>query len=467
MNNEKNFYDILRSKFNDKEHPFDEANWKSMRKMIDDSRADKKRTMWIAASLFFLLFAVGTFAIIEWKTGNGKQNSLANQGVPANNSSESNAGNGKSAANASTSAENSNSKTTNNTISINSATNNNNQTASLNNSSTGTNQTPSNGNNTVASVTPTQHKKSGKAHKHIYPSGGQVVGGSFDTHLTANQLAALNGNKEYKIPQGSSNGITDNLSTRKYEDTLQVKPNAPTPITKAPTAAATKAHIADSIASEKLPLRFSDEPRIFNGEKQMISIDAGGSYSGGWNYGGIVQGSGFNYLVGVGYTRYLKSKLFLKTGLQFNIFGHMNTFSYNYQTALSSHIVNDSVVTTQRLYYLTIPLHVEWFYHGNWSVSLGGTVSYLFGSTGSAISYQQIDNNPPVNIHNYSQNIQLNGYSKITSSVYCMFGYSFNRHFSLRGGMYFDVIPLENKSFFGENVSAVDKGFKAIFSYTL
>src|SRR5580698_2780017 len=89
MNNENNFYDILRSKFNDKEQPFDEANWKSMRAMIDKSREKKRRAFWLASSAAFLLLAAGTFGIIEWKAnGTGKSTIVSSRNSSVNNSSQ-------------------------------------------------------------------------------------------------------------------------------------------------------------------------------------------------------------------------------------------------------------------------------------------------------------------------------------------------------------------------------------------
>jgi hypothetical protein len=458
MNNEKNFYDIVRSKFNEKEEPFDEANWKSMRKMIDDSRADKKRTMWIAASLLFLLLASGTFALIEWKTGGGKQNSVTasvqNNGV--NNSSSPSTGISKQNNTSNATVENSNSKIASN----------NSQASNLNNQPIVTNQTPSNGNAAIASIAPTQHQKKIKGHRHRLQTSSNSD--------SANEIAAMNKTlndieRDTKIENVISS--TDNLQPTQQpltkEQTKTSNPATTTKTTTAATAAAIKAHIADSIASEKLPLRFSGEPRIFNGEKQMISIEAGCSFSFGWKNGNSTQGLGFNYLFGVGYMHYLTAKWFLKTGIQFSDLGNMSSYSYNYQTALSSHVVNDSVITTKRLYYMSIPLQFEHFsaYDGRYSLGIGGTISYLLSSTGSASTYQIIDNNPPANIVNYSQNIQLNGYNKLTASIYGFYRYMFTRHWSAYGVLSF-MTPAENKSFFGQSQYLENTSVKVILSYT-
>ncbi len=463
MNNEKDFYDILRSKFNEKEEPFDEANWKSMRKMIDASRAKDKRTLFIAASLCLLLLAGGTFALLEMKgvpgseAGKGKISVTSSQNLPGKNSGQTSTVN--------------NNQPVNSTNAIAASANANtpsNASNELNNQETSAKNTKASGVNTVAVLSPAKNKRIIKHHA----KSAQSLTGKF----------ALNNNNNETAISNELNAIEKDT---KVENVISMKEGTPntapasigqvttsSSITKAKSPANTTVHKADSaIIGPSEPLRFSDEPRIFNGKKQMISMDAGGFYSGGWQATPTTtQGKGFNYVFGVGYTRYLKSKIFLKTGLQFSDFGNMSSYTYNYQTTLhqSPNIVGDSVITTKRLYYLTIPLQVEYFYYKKWSLNVGATFSYLFTTTASATAYQQVDNNPPINIHTYSQNIQLQGYNKFNSTIFALDRYTFNRHFSVYGGIYFGLTPIENKSFFGETISAEDKaGFKLLLSYTL
>src|ERR1700677_4664362 len=90
MKNETNFYDIIGSKFNERETPYDDANWKQMRAMIDASRAARKRALWlVAASVGLLLCAGGGIALYTMNNNSGKTNSIANNASSVNNNAKS------------------------------------------------------------------------------------------------------------------------------------------------------------------------------------------------------------------------------------------------------------------------------------------------------------------------------------------------------------------------------------------
>ncbi len=447
-----NFNDILRSKFSEKEHPFDERNWKAMRTMIDESRAKKKRTLFILGSLALLLCAIGTAGILEWKSTIGNANVVSNS-VKSNTASPSAATNSATAATTTR-------QTINSTPSIST---NNLLSNSSNNSVASANKTQAT--KAVSVAANSQPLKNAGNKKHKTKSGNSAIGASDKEIADLNKTIA---DVENNTAEKNVISVKESSEAPLTQAKLPVNSTPPvTPKVPAPPVAKVNTKAPDTASS--LPQRFSDEPRIYNGKKQMISIDAGTYYSGGWSPSiNITQGSGFNYVVGVGYTRYLSKKWFLKTGIQFSDFGHMGSYTYNYQhsSVQNPNLINDSAITTKRLYYLSIPVQFEKFVGHKSSLGLGGSVSFLLSSTASATTYQQLDNNPPANYQNYSQNIHLNGYNTLTASAYGLYRYTFNRHFSTYLMIYF-MTPVDNKSFFGENLYFYNTGAKLLVSYTL
>ncbi len=453
MSNDNNFNDIIKSKFSPEhsgEHSFDEANWKSMRTMIDASRAKKKRTLFLLGSLALLLCAIGTAGIYEWKSGeakstNGSKTTTANTVSPTINTST---------------------NSTTRAINPSPAISSNNSTANVTNGApVATNQSPANVNVAVAAVNNSSSQKADKNKKHRTKAANQTIAGN-NAQIAADQKKFADIERDTKV----ENVISMKESSDAPLTQAQLPINSTPPIVpKTPPPPVAKANTKAPDTATGLPQRFSDEPRIYNGKKQMISIDAGVSYNGGWSpSANIIQGAGFNYVVGVGYAHYLKSKIFIKTGIQFSDLGHLSSYSYNYQSssAQNPNLINDSVITTKRLYYLSIPIQFEKFIGHKSSLGLGGSVSYLLTSTASSTTYQQLDNNPPVNYQSYSQNIHLNGYNTFTASAYILYRYTFTRHFSAYVMGYF-LTPVENKTFFGENLYLYSKGIKFLLSYTL
>jgi hypothetical protein len=81
MSEPKNFYEILRSKFIDRDIPANDEDWRSMRKMIDDSRKRNKRVMWTSLSLLLLLLGLGSYFFVFDSNSNKTNTVITNQNV--------------------------------------------------------------------------------------------------------------------------------------------------------------------------------------------------------------------------------------------------------------------------------------------------------------------------------------------------------------------------------------------------
>ncbi|HTB32539.1 MAG TPA: hypothetical protein VK808_10960 [Bacteroidia bacterium] len=459
MKNEKDFYEILRTKFSDNEHPFDEGNWKSMRTMIDKSRADKKRAIWLLTSLVFLLAAGGVFGLLEMNTKGLKSTDTTTLSA-ANNSQKSSNTNAKS----------------NTTISSANTENTNVSTASNNHADVVNNTTPvttdakatsANVNSSaMVAANNSQNLKKNKSGKHRAKSGSDQT--------SANSLAASINDELNQIEHDTKveNVISSEDSPLNISSNQKPASNPATlPAAKAPVPApkmVAKAPDTSKGGNIAIPSRFSDEPRVFAGMRNIFSFDIGTEYSGGWQSGTLVQGKGFNFVLGLGYSHYIGKQWFIKTGLQGSTFGNMSTFTYNYQQVSyqgGHYIANDSVIITKRLYFLRVPLQFEKYIGHKSSIGFGGAVWYLLGSSGSATTYQQIDNNPPYNAKTYSQNIELPGYTKLNFSAHALYRYTFSHKLSISGMFYWELTNMENNTFFGFNDIEKTKGIQILASY--
>lgn len=452
MNNEENFYDILRSKFKESEAPFDEENWKSMRQMIDASRAAKKRALWLVASLSLLLCAGGAGTLYHWGYESAKSNTVA---VVSNN--------GKAIMPSAISGQLNNSANPAGTSNSSAIINNSNQAAAPGSAVAAQNQPLANVNITMAAVA-SSYKKSDKNSRHIAASGSPIAVNNTVSSANNGQNSSIQNSRSSMPASGKQVSINQAATSAK------LSPASNSSVLKATAAVAqTHAHKADSAAAiASLPQRFSDEPRIFGGKTNLFSIEAGGEYSGGWQIGSAIQGQGFNPFIGVGYEHYMGSRIFLKAGLQFLDFGHMSPITYNYQHSVGN-VIYDSVITTRRLYFIRIPIQAEYFIgrKRRSSVGIGGSVWFLMGNSGFATTYQQVDNNPPENIIQYSQNTPLDGYSKVNVSAHILYRYMLSKKFSVYGIMYFEMTSMMENSFFGDNIIERTKGVQFTLSYNL
>src|SRR6185312_843590 len=359
MKTEENFYDIIGSKFNDQQAPFDEQNWQSMRKMIDDSRSEKRRTMWLLVAACLLLFSGATFGIYEWSnnTGAAQHNNAGNITKNAHSSSALTGANKQTANIVSTNATTTNktiNESSNTPISSNGGTSLQNQSNVNVAANSGEN---SNKINEKKYIIKSHNKKNTLANSSSEP----VTSIAENANSGDNRVTGMNEQNNLSSTKGAASTVSGNVTMP--SNSISVKTTG--------SLAKVNSHKADSMAAANtLPQRFSDEPRIFQGKANIFSVEVGGEYSGGWEIGSVDQGKGFNVNGGVGYAHYLGSRLFLKTGLLFSTFNNMNPLTYNYQHNVGN-VIYDSVITTKRLYFLKIPIQLEYFVGRNKRSSVG------------------------------------------------------------------------------------------------
>jgi hypothetical protein len=431
MKENNNMNEIIRSKFEGQQHPFEEENWNAMRTIIDQSRKRKQRLLWLVASSVALLFIAGaSWGVYAW---NHESNTVKNRAAVNTLSAPISAKTPQSGSTVSTH----NSATGPGTASI---------VSPLSNTSNAAVKIPYEQKNRQENH-PDKNRISGKTASY----GKQ--GNHFLEKLEADRQVATG---EDNISMGTSEAPRAKVS----EPANSMAPSA----TKAPAPPVAKivTKAPDTVPSQ--PQRFSDEPRVFMGKTHIISLEAGTEYAGGWQLGSVVQGKGFNFIGGIGYTHYLGHKLFLKTGMLFASFGHMSSYQFNYQHSVGN-TVYDSVITTKTLYYARIPLQLEYYIGHKWSLGIGASAWIFLGSSGTATTYQQTDNLPATHIVNYNQNIQLNGYSEVNASAHLLARYTFNEHISAYGIIYYKFTNTIKQYFFQIPTIESTQGFSIIASY--
>ncbi|HXB14024.1 MAG TPA: hypothetical protein VNZ45_18685 [Bacteroidia bacterium] len=202
--------------------------------------------------------------------------------------------------------------------------------------------------------------------------------------------------------------------------------------------------------------------------KNSFTIEAGAGYSLGWNYSDTVQGRGINPIIGIGYTRILSPKFALKTGIQVSSLSGMGTSPFiikhvNYDFGYNS---NDTSLKTNWLFYLTLPLQVEYKLDEKDAIGLGGTLSYLITGYGQ-VSSSTFTGDVSKTTNTYSQYMYVKGFNQWNASVFLLYKRTLFGKLSAYIIPYFGLMDVKSNSFFSQNKFERDSGLKLLLSYTI
>jgi hypothetical protein len=202
--------------------------------------------------------------------------------------------------------------------------------------------------------------------------------------------------------------------------------------------------------------------------KSHISVELGGGYSLGWKYGDTAQGNGIYPVIGIGYMKALNEKWSVKTGLQFSTLGNMGSTQFVIKHINYDFVYNakDTALTTQRLYYITLPLQVEYKLGNKNAVGVGGALSYLVSSYGK-VSVYDVSANSVTQITSYSQNMDIKGFNRWNASMFLLYKRNISDKLSVYLISYFGLVDLKSNSFFNENTFERDSGLKLLLSYKI
>ncbi|HWY97802.1 MAG TPA: hypothetical protein VNY36_01845 [Bacteroidia bacterium] len=202
--------------------------------------------------------------------------------------------------------------------------------------------------------------------------------------------------------------------------------------------------------------------------KSNISVELGGGYSLGWKYGDTAQGNGIYPVIGIGYTKVINDKWSIKTGLQFSTLGNMGSTQFVIKHVNYDFVYNakDTALTTQRLYYITLPLQVEYKLGKKNAIGVGGTLSYLVNSYGK-VSVYNVSGNTVTQVNSYAQNMDVKGFNPWNVSIFVLYKRNISDKLSIYLIPYFGLLDLKSNSFFSENTFERDSGVKLLLSYNI
>lgn len=201
-----------------------------------------------------------------------------------------------------------------------------------------------------------------------------------------------------------------------------------------------------------------------------ISVELGAGYSLGWKYGDTAQGRGIAPIAGIGYTHSFNSKWGIKIGAQASAIDFTSTVPYTIKHTTYDFGYNsvDTTVTTKWLFYLAVPLQVEYKLDDKDAIGIGGSVSYLITawgkiSTSSASSYF---NTPQAN-KEYTQYEYVKGFNLWNASVCLLYKRSITKNFSFYVSPYFGLMDMKSNTFFKQTKFERDSGIKILLSYNI
>jgi hypothetical protein len=500
MSKDENFDDILRSKFNI-EQPVEEDNWQNARKLIDTMRKRKRRRIAyiiLSAALFCGLGGYEALLLYNTKSETSVNSVVKEQPSPVNNAvppvkTESvNVENDKPVvanessevkeqpANANVIPEKNNVKESPkpNPVAVNS---NNaptvpkqpgvvNPVVAVNYSKNVKKENPPHiENNTMADNNRDKQKQSNLVPvNNAVPPVKPTVVNAEPVKETSKPVKNDDEDKEPEVNKLAVNAApikeqnkTESASKANNDITAMAISMLYLPVKDNVCKVTDTISIVASILPNKAPIFVRPVP------KYLISVEAGGGYSLGWKYHDTAQGNGVNPIIGIGFTKPINEKWSVKTGVQFSMFSNMNSvpfiikhvaYDFNYHS-------NDTAVTTQKLYYVTLPLQVEYKVGQKNAVGMGGTLSYLINATGTVKVYS-VNGNTVTNINAYSQNIGLK-YNPWNASLYLLYKRNITNKFSVYLIPYFGLMDIKSNSFFGENNFERDSGMKLLLSYNI
>ena len=485
MKVERDLRDILLSKFTEKDIPVDDENWKSMRAMIDKTRARKKmRNMIIVSSAVLLVCGLGAYEIVSLTS---KQDKPVSAIVMAHKSARS-AGNINSA-----NKENLLTLTHNTGVSSNNPVT---QEKVITHSNSGTTVAKTNpiakhAVPVTASITKVKKQHATIAYKtasaikakpvkqlavveNNKPATKENIALTNATEapvianpIPVNTIAATNSTDENKNIQQQATPVVENVVANNQplavnkpvtdNNTAVVKNDAPTKKPDSATAKTAPQQTTGLGPIEGKPMK-----------KNFFAIEGGAGASAGWKYNDTTEGRSINPFFGVAYTRVIDSSWSVKVGLQVSTIGGMGSDPIvlkhvTYDFGMNS---NDTTITTKWIYYLTLPVQVEYNLTPKDAIGLGGSVSYLVMGSGS-IEVSKVTGNMPVANSSSDQYLYVKGYNQFSTSVYALYKRTFCKNFSAYFIPYYGMSDVKNNNFFKENASTRDYGAKVLLSYTI
>lgn len=499
MNEQEKFDDLLRSKLSERDFPFDETNWDKAEVAIE--RSEKRRRIGIVAVIFLagLLVGIGIMypfvhttsktELASTKPDNNSvavnnSNIIANKNTSSSKEEQTNSSistiQTNAAVNLGTTAPQVQAQSTipaqNNTatasqtqqIAVNTSGSNSEATDIVTPTKKAKHKKHKNTSDTGAIafdyVRPSTEKKNKKGQKHANSSNPYTTKNNSPT-ASNNTIAAQN-NTSINSTDNNSNIANNNKTTTTDNSNSSVQQNTKQDSSK-PVLAVKDSTKKDSSVNNSTVQSNPQEPQpITKYSHTLVSIDAGTNYSSGWMKAGATQGNGFNPVLGFSATHYFSTKISALIGLQYNSLSNINTLysanSNQYSFGAESGVTS---VTIKTLYYIALPLKVQYNINPNNIISAGVQVCYLVNSNSNVVSYTQNYFGTSGYTSAYKTGY-TDGINPWDAQVTLAYRRKINR-FSITAEGYYGLMDIENNSFFNNNVFERNSGLRLLLSYDI
>lgn len=205
------------------------------------------------------------------------------------------------------------------------------------------------------------------------------------------------------------------------------------------------------------------EPRA-----NMLFAEAGTAYALGWNNNGT-EGQGFTPIAGFGFSHNFNSSWSAQTGFQGTSVGYLNssTHTITHTNNGFGYYATDSIIATKQLYYLTIPLQLNYHLNPKNSIGLGTTVSWLLSGSGKITTYDQSDDYGMTGKKEVSQTGYVKGFNPWNVAIILVYRRKLSNRFLASVIPYYGLTDIKNNSFFSTQKTERDMGVKVLISYNL
>ena len=199
----------------------------------------------------------------------------------------------------------------------------------------------------------------------------------------------------------------------------------------------------------------------------VFSMDAGANYSLGWANNSVKEANGFNEILGVSIIHFFNIRWSTLLGIQYNSLAHLsysnysgsNTqYNFGYTTSYAS-------ITPKMLYYLAIPVKLQYWLNSKNSLSVGANVLYLLNTSSTFSTYTQTDfttsNHTTVTKMGY-----MDGFSSWDIQPALAYRRRIYKSLSISAEAYYGLMDIKSNSFFGINKAEHNNGLKLVLSYS-
>ena len=499
---ENNFDEILRSKLSEDSFEFNEANWDKAEALV--IKAEKKRKRRLVGFIFFIGLILGIGIMLPF-IGGEKENVLSENKKPTTEKKDVSAKTKKAEIEEKSITQQVNDASSDNTTKQNKSVDVSPVDKNTYKEETATNSkkeeknikgkplqavvsntvrsssipkedkhaiTNSSQNNDVKNIlaSNSENKKAKKADKQ--KDGNAVVNSSntsatTKSNETLNKGVTKNNSQKQDLTNVNSNGNQTVLETK---DTNHASVTTNTNLVK-DTVTVVKDSVVKIISDSVKPATKDSMVNKFslkNNQGFVYSIDAGANYTLGWTNNSTKEANGFNGIFGISVMHFFNANWSTLLGVQYNSLSHLsysnytssNTqFGFGYNTA-------STTVTPKMLYYMAIPIKLQYWFNSKNSLSVGANVLYLINTSSTVDTYSQTDFTTS-NHTTKTKSGYMDGFSTWDIQPALAYRRYLLKHFFINAEMYYGLMDIKNNSFFGVNKAEHNSGFKLTLSYIL